>query len=104
MRHAGFHDSTSTASRWLIGALVVAVLVHAGVLAVWLSGLLQRPDVTVLPGGEFRPVIMGASAVALLALLIFRRSPRRAASSVAVAAACALVGVGPVATVALITL
>jgi hypothetical protein len=42
MRHAGFHDPTSTASRWLIGPLVVALLVHAGVLAVWLSGLLQR--------------------------------------------------------------
>jgi hypothetical protein len=104
MRHAGFHDPSSTPSRWLIGALAVALLVHAGVLAVWLSGLLQRPDVTVLPGGEFRPVIVRASAVALLALLIFRRSPRRTASIVAVAAACALVGVGPVATVALMTL
>jgi hypothetical protein len=104
MRHAGFHDPTSTASRWLIGPLVVALLVHAGVLAVWLSGLLQRQDVAVLPGGEFRPVLVRASAVALLALLIFRRSPRRAASIVAVAAACALVGVGPVATVALMTM
>lgn len=104
MRHAGFHDPTATASRWLMGALVVVLLVHAGVLAEWLSGLLQRPDATVLPGEEFRPVILRASAVALLALLIFRRSPRRAASIVAVAAACALVGVGPVATVALMTL
>jgi hypothetical protein len=104
MRHAGFHDRTATASRWLMGALVVVLLVHAGVLAVWLSGLLQRPDATVLRGEEFLPLIMRASAVALLALLIFRRSPRRTASIVAVAAACALVGVGPVATVVLMTL
>ena len=103
MRHDEFH-STATASRWLTGALVVVLLVHAGVLAVWLSGLLQRPDDILLRGEEFRPVIVRASAVALLALLIFRRAPRRTASIVAVAAACALVGVGPVATVALMTL
>ena len=103
MRHAEFHQ-TASASRWLAGALVVALLVHAGVLAVWLSGLLQRPDGVVLPGGEFRPVIVRASALALLALLIFRRAPRRTGSIVAMAAACALVGVGPVATVALMTL
>lgn len=103
MRHAEFHP-TASASRWLAGALVVALLVHAGVLAVWLSELLQRPDATVLPGAEFRPVIVRASALALLALLVFRRAPRRTASVLAFAAACALVGVGPAATVALMTL
>jgi hypothetical protein len=104
MRHAGFHDPTSTASRWLIGALVVALLVHAGVLAAWLAGLLQQPDLNVLPDSELRPVVMRAAALALLALGIFPRAPRRTASVVVAAAACALVGVGPVATVALMTL
>jgi len=89
----------ATVSRWLTTALVAALVLHAGILAGWLYALLAGPDARLLPGMEWRAVVALACLLVLLALLVFFHAARRAMCVTIAAAACALIGVGAVATI-----
>src|SRR5882672_5245501 len=89
--------------RWLFGALAVALAAHAALLIGWLAGLAGSGLAHLRPS-EWLPAFAGVAAL-VLAVGLF--APRRLvciARLFVVALACALVGPGPVATVALMGL
>lgn len=100
---AGFRPQPA-APRWLTATLVVALMVHAGVLAVWLFRLLQRAEPTHFGANEMRSILGLAAAVMVLAAIGFRRTPRRAVIVLFLASACALAGIGAVAAIVVMAL
>lgn len=97
-------QSAVRASRWLAGALIIALLAHAGLLILWLSALVRRPEATLLPLRELVPALMAGGAIAAMAILVFPRRVSRVLAVAVLATACALLGPGVVASVSLMTL
>lgn len=91
--------------RWLGIALAAAIAVHTVILGVWLSRLWSARNADVLlPLPELAPVLALVVPIALVAFAVFARRAHAAFAAIVLTAACMLVGVGPVATVALMTL
>ena len=97
-------DRAEPVRRWLLGALLVALVVHAGVLLAWLAGLVQRPDVPRLSWTKLAPAAAVGAGIVVVALRAFRNHVRKAIAIALLVAAFALVSIGAVAVVLLLML
>jgi 4-amino-4-deoxy-L-arabinose transferase-like glycosyltransferase len=91
--------------RWLGIALAAAIALHAALLGVWLSRLLPASNRDMLlPLRELAPVLALVVPLALVAFALFARRAHGAFAAIVLTAACVLVGIGAVATVAIMAL